>query len=151
MKRLLLCTPLLLVFAGCAATPSTSHHARPVLSRSATLDDVPLRLDVAGLHRRGRIAALDLRLVNRDLPGGETFSIDDTFSREGNDDLDGVLLLDPRTGHELTPLDDDLELGMLDIAPAGSQLLRVGFPAPGGHTADVLVPHFGLFAGVPVH
>src|SRR3954466_12394377 len=109
MKRLLLLFPLLVVLGGCAATKNPPPPAA-TLSRGAQLDDVPLRLDVAGLQRRGRIASLELRLINRAPRGGSAFSIDDTFSREGYSDLGGVLLLDSRTGHELDPLEDDVSL-----------------------------------------
>jgi hypothetical protein len=154
MKRLLFITPLLFVLGACGATTkssSSSQPAKPVLSRSAILDEVPLRLDVAGLRRRGRTAALDLRLVNRAPRGGDVFSIGDTFSRAGHYDMGGVLLLDPRTGHELGALEDDVDFGFTEIAGGGSQMLSVSFPAPRGTTADVLVPHFGLFRSVPVH
>jgi hypothetical protein len=151
MKRLLFVIPLVLVVAGCAATAKTSSPStKPLLSRGARLDDIPLRLDVAGFHRVGGIAALDLRLINRAPRGGDAFSIDDTFSREGYSDLGGVLLVDSGTGREIDPLDDDVDVGSTEIAGGGSQSLRVAFPAPTGSTADVLVPHFGLFRGVPV-
>jgi hypothetical protein len=152
MKRLLLFTLLLVTLGGCAATTSSSGARAPVLSRSVTLDEVPLRLDVTGLHRRGAVAALDLRLVNRSPRGGQAFSIDDTFSREGSYDLGGVLLVDSSSGHELAPLenDDDLDLGFTEVSGGGTQSLRVAFPAPRGSKVDLLVPHFGLFRGVPV-
>ena len=150
MKRLLLLFPLLLVLGGCAATKNPPHSPAATLSRGAQLDDVPLRLDVAGLQRRGRIAALELRLINRAPRGGSAFSIDDTFSREGYSDLGGVLLLDSRTGHELDPLENDVDLAFTEVSGGGTQSLTVSFPAPTGATADVLVPHFGLFRGVPV-
>jgi hypothetical protein len=156
MKRLLFLIPLLVVVAGCGATV-TSHSsaapsgaAEPTLTRSMRLDDVPLRLDVIGFHRRGSIAALDLRLVNRAPRGGDSFDIDDTFSREGHYDLGGVLLIDPRTGHELDPLDDDVDLAFTEVDGGATQSLRVAFPAPSGATADLLIPHFGLFRDVPV-
>ncbi len=157
MKRLLLLIPLLVVVTGCGAT--VENHAgdapsgalAPILSRSMRLDDVPLRLDVTGFHRRGAIAALDLRLVNRAPRGGDSFDIDDTFSREGSYDLGGILLIDPRTGHELDPLDDDVDLAFTEVDGGATQSLRVAFPAPSGATADVLVPHFGLFRAVGVH
>jgi hypothetical protein len=150
MKRLLLLFPLLVVLGGCAATKNPPHPPAATLSRAAQLDDVPLRLDVAGLQRRGRIASLELRLINRAPRGGSAFSIDDTFSREGYSDLGGVLLLDSRTGHELDPLEDDVSLAFTEVSGGGTQSLTVSFPAPSGATADVLVPHFGLFRGVPV-
>jgi len=150
MKRLLLLFPLLVVLGGCATTKTPPHPPAATLSRAAQLDDVPLRLDVAGLQRRGRIAALELRLINRAPRGGSAFSIDDTFSREGYSDLGGVLLLDSRTGHELDPLENDVDLAFTEVSGGGTQSLTVSFPAPTGATADVLVPHFGLFRGVPV-
>jgi len=152
MKRLLLLIPLALVVTGCAATAKPSQpSATPLLSRSAQLDDVPLRLDVAQLRRVGQTALLDLRLSNRAPRGGDAFSIDDTFSREGYSDLGGVLLVDSRTGHELAPLDDDVDLAFTEVSGGGTQSLRVRFPAPRGSTADVLVPHFGMFRDVPVN
>jgi hypothetical protein len=151
MKRLLLFTLLLITLGGCAATTSSPGAHTAVLSRSATLDDVPLRLDVTGLRRRGAVAALHLRLVNRSPRGGQAFSIDDTFSREGSYDLGGVLLVDSSSGHELAPLEDnDLDLGFTEISGGGTQALSVAFPAPHGSKVDLLVPHFGLFRGVPV-
>lgn len=149
MKRLLLITPLLVVLVGCAGPGKDSM--RPTLSRSAHLGEVPLRLDVTGVHRTGDVAALDLRLVNRAPRGGDAFDIDDTFSREGNYDLGGVLLVDSGTGRELDPLDDDADLAFTQVAGGGTQSLRVAFPAPRGKTVDILVPHFGLFRNVPVH
>ena len=111
-----------------------------------------MRLDVAGLRRIGRLAALDLRLINRSPYGGDAFSIDDTFSREGYDDLDGVLVIDRHSGRELATVSDpEADTTMIDIASGGSQQLRVAFPAPSGNAVDVLVPHFGLFRNVPVH
>jgi hypothetical protein len=150
MKRILLLIPVLAVLAGCGTAKDSSTPAKPVLSRSTRLDDVPLRLDITGLHKAGDVAALDLRLVNRAPRGGDSFDIDDTFSREGSDDLGGVLLLDVRTGHEMEPLDDDVDLAFTQVAGGGTQSLRVAFPAPRGSTADVLVPHFGLFRGINV-
>jgi hypothetical protein len=150
MKRLLILIPLVAVVAGCAATKTSTSSDRPVLSRSARLDDVPLRLDVTSLKRVGEIAALDLRLINRAPRGGDAFDIDDTFSREGSYDLGGVLLVDRGTDHELDPLEDDAGLGFTAVAGGGTQSLRVAFPAPRGRSADVLVPHFGLFRNVPV-
>ena len=110
---------------------------------------MPLRLDVA-LHRSGDVAALDLRLINRGPRGGDSFSIDDTFSREGSSDLAGVLMVDTNTGHELDPLDRDLDVPYTELAAGGTQSLRLVFPAPTGSTVDLLVPHFGLFRDVPV-
>jgi hypothetical protein len=150
MKRLLLFTLLLVTLGGCAATTSSSAPRSPVLSRSVALDEVPLRLDITGLHRHGGVAALDLRLVNRSPRGGRAFSIDDTFSREGSYDLGGVLLIDT-SGHELAPLEtDDLNLAFTEVSGGGTQAVRVAFPAPRGSKVDVLVPHFGLFRGVSV-
>jgi hypothetical protein len=149
MKRLLLFTPLLLSLAACGTTGHAT--SRKPLSRSARLDDVPLRLDVAALHRTGGIATLDLRLTNRGPRGADAFAIDDTFSREGLADLRGVLMVDARTGSELDALDRDLDVDYTEIAGGGTQALRVVFPAPSGSAVDILVPHFGLFRDVPVH
>jgi hypothetical protein len=110
-----------------------------------SLDEVPLRLDVAGLHRAGDTAALDLRWINRGSRGGDAFSVGDTFSREGSSDLAGVLMVDTRTGHELDPLDRDLEVPYTELAAGGTQSLRLVFPAPSGSSVGLLVPHFGLF------
>jgi len=151
MKRVLLLIPVLVVLAGCGTTAiTTSHSSKPVLSRGAILDEVPLRLDVAGLRRRGRTATLELRLINREPHGGDAFSIDDTFSREGHYDMGGVLLLDPSTGRELDALEDETDLGFTEISGGGTQSLSVAFPAPSGRTADAVVPHFGLFRGIAV-
>jgi hypothetical protein len=61
------------------------------------------------------------------------------------------MLVDRQTGRALEPLHDDgLDLAFTDISGGGSQTLSVAFPAPRGKTADVLVPHFGLFRDVPV-
>jgi hypothetical protein len=129
-----------------------SEAAESILSRSARLDDVPLRLDVAGLRRHGPTASLDLRLVNRALSGGDAFSIGDTFSRRGYyGHVDGILMIDPLAGRELDPLDDGTDVGVAEIGGGGSQLLSVSFPAPRGPKVDLLIPHFGLFRGVPVH
>jgi len=69
-----------------------------------------------------------------------------------NYDVGGVLMLDPNTGLQTTPLAaDSVNLGMMDIEPGGTQLIRAVFPAPEGKTADILVPHFGVFRNVPVH
>jgi hypothetical protein len=152
--RYLLLAPLLLVLGGCAmsaASKTPTHHSAPSLSRGALFGDVPLRLDVASLRRRGRTAALEFRLINRAPLGGNTFDIEDTFSRAGDWDLGGVSLLDPSTGRELAPLaGDSVDLSSVEIAPGGSQTLSVSFPAPRGQMADVLVPHFGLFQDIPV-
>jgi hypothetical protein len=152
MKRLLFFTPLVLVLAACGGT-TTLKPAAPLLSHSATIDDVPLRLDVTGLARVGRAVALDLRLTNRAPRGGDAFEIGDSFSSDGfSDDLGGVTLIDRQTGREVPPLNDDgVDLYSLDIGGGGSQTLSVAFPAPRAASVDVLVPHFGLFRDVPIH
>jgi hypothetical protein len=149
MKRLLLVTPLLCVLAACGGGTGATHAA---LSHTTRLDDTPLRLDVEALHRVGQVAAVDLRLANRARAGTDQFSIDDTFSADGySADVGGILLLDSRTGQPLTPLGaDEADLGMTEIAPGGTQMIRAAFRAPRGDTADVFVPHFGLFRDVPV-
>jgi hypothetical protein len=153
MKKLIPLLPLLLVLGGCtaaAATRTSDPHSAPILSRSASLDDIPLRLDVAGLHRQGRTATLALRLSNRAPRGGDAFEISDTFSRDDNADLGGILLVDTSTGHELAALEEDIDLYSVAVAPDGSQTLSVSFPAPTGKSVDLLVPHFGLYRDVPV-
>jgi hypothetical protein len=150
MKRLLLLIPALVVLVGCG---TGKDSPRPLLSHGASIDDTPLRLDVAGLHRVGEIVALDLRLANRAPRGGDPYEIDGTFAAEGgyDDDVGGVLMLDPKTGRQTSPLGaDQVNLGMVEVAPGGTQLVRAVFPAPRGKTVDVLVPHFGLFRDVPV-
>jgi hypothetical protein len=153
MKKLIALLPLILVLGGCtaaAATRPSSHHSASTLSRSVQLDEIPLRLDVIGLHRRGRTAILSLRLDNRAPRGGDAFEIDDTFSREDDADLGGILLVDTSTGHELGALEEDINLYSVAVAPDGSQALIVSFPAPTGMSVDLLVPHFGLYRDVPV-
>ena len=39
---------------------------------------------------------------------------------------------------------------MLEVAPGGTQLIRVESAAPSSDTADVLAAHFGLYRDVPV-
>jgi hypothetical protein len=150
MKRLLLLIPVLVVLVGCGGGKGSP---KPLLSHSASIGDTPLRLDVAGLHRVGDIVALDLRLENRAPRGDDPYEIDDTFAVEGSYDYDvgGVLMLDPKTGRQTSPIGaDQVDLGMVEVAPGGTQLVRAVFRAPRGRTADVLVPHFGLFRDVPV-
>jgi hypothetical protein len=145
MKRLLAVLPLALLVTACGSGGSAS---KPILSHSARIDDVPLRLDVAGVRRIAGAATIDLRLANRAPDGGDDYYVEDTFSNEGNYQADGVLMLDQRTGRELAPLQaDDLDM---QIAPGGTQAIQALFPAPRGDQVDVLVPHFGLFRNVPV-
>jgi hypothetical protein len=148
MKRLIAVLPLALVVTACGTSGPAS---KPILSHTARLGDVPLRLDVAGLHRVAGVAALDLRLANSSSAGGDAYSIDDTFSSEGSYNTGGLLMLDQRTGREIAPLQADAtDLGAMQIAPGGTQQIRTVFPAPRGDHVDVLVPHFGLFRDVPV-
>jgi hypothetical protein len=100
--------------------------------------------------RTGDTAALDLRLINRGPRGGDAFSIDDAFSREGSSDLAGVLMVDTSTGHGFDPLDRDLEVPYIELAAGGTQSLRLVFPAPKGDRVDLVVPHFGFFRDVTV-
>jgi hypothetical protein len=147
MKRLLAVLPLALVVTACGTGTQTT---KPILSHTTRINDVPLRLDVAGVHRVAGAAAVDLRLANRGTAGGDTYSIDDTFSDDGSYDTSGVALLDQRTGRQSAPLAaGDVDVGV-EIAPGGTQTIRTVFPAPRGDKVDVLVPHFGLFRNVPV-
>jgi hypothetical protein len=150
MKRLFFLIPIFAVLAGCG-TAKDSSHTRPILSHTASVNDVPLRLDVGRMHRVGRVASLDLRLANRGPSGSDALSIDDMFSADSSYDIGGVLMLDPQTGLPIPARDaDSVDLGLVDLAPGGTQLIRAVFPAPRGETVDVLVPHFGLFRDVPV-
>lgn len=127
-----------------------SQTARPILSHTARINDVPLRLDVAGVQRVGGAAAVDLRLANRGPSGGDSYSIDDTFSNDDGYDASGVVMLDQKTGRESSPMAaGDLNTAV-EIAPGGTQRIRAIFPAPRGDAVDVVVPHFGLFRNVPV-
>lgn len=95
-------------------------------------------------------AAVDLRLANRGAGGGDSYSIDDTFSDDGSYDTGGFVMLDQKTGRERAPLAaGDLNTAV-EIAPGGTQTIRAIFPALRGDTVDVLVSHFGLFRTVPV-
>jgi hypothetical protein len=148
MKRLLAVLPLAVVVTACGSGGSTG---KPILSHSARIYDVPLRLDVAGVHRVDGAAALDLRLANRGAPGGDSYSIDDTFSNDGNYDVSGVLMLDQKTGRQSAPVAAQAAADVAaEIAPGGTQTIRTVFPAPRGDKVDVFVPHFGLFRNVPV-
>jgi hypothetical protein len=147
MKRLLAVLPLALVVTACGTGTQTT---KPTLSHTTRINDVSLRLDVAAVHRVAGAAAVDLRLANRGTAGGDTYSIDDTFSDDGSYDTSGVALLDQRTGRQSAPLAaGDVDVGV-EIAPGGTQTIRTVFPAPRGDKVDVLVPHFGLFRNVPV-
>jgi hypothetical protein len=147
MKRLLAVLPLALVVTACGTGRQTT---KPILSHTTRINDVPLRLDVAAVHRVAGAAAVDLRLANRGTAGGGTYSIDDTFSDDGSYDTSGVALLDQRTGRQSAPLAaGDVDVGV-EIAPGGTQTIRTVFPAPRGDKVGVLVPHFGLFRNVPV-
>lgn len=147
MKRLFAVLPLALVVTACGSGGST---AKPILSHSAQINDIPLRLDVAGVHRVAGAAAVDLRLANRGASGGDSYSIDDTFSNDGSYDVSGVVMLDQQTGRESAPIATGDADVAAEIAPGGTQIVRTLFPAPRGDKVDVLVPHFGLFRNVPV-
>ena len=148
MKRLIAVLPLALVVTACGSGASTG---RPILSHAARINDVPLRLDVAGVHRVAGAAALDLRLANRGASGGDAYYIEDTFSNDAGYNASGVMMLDQKTGRESSPMAvDSVDTGV-EIAPGGTQTIRTLFPAPRGDRVDVLVPHFGLFRNVPVH
>jgi len=147
MKRLLAVLPLALVVTACGSGGSTG---KPILSHTARIYDVPLRLDLAGVHRVAGAAAVDLRIANRGPSGGDTYSIDDTFSTDGSYDASGVVMLDQKTGRESSPITVDNIDTAVEIAPGGTQTIRTVFPAPRGDRVDVLVPHFGLFRDVPV-
>lgn len=148
MKRLLAVLPLALVVTACGGSPSST--SKPILSHTARVDDVPLRLDVTGVRRVAGGAAVDLRLANRSASGGDDYWIEDTFSSDGSYDVSGVVMLDQKTGRESAPMRaDDVDLDM-QIAPGGTQTVRTVFPPPHGERVDVLVPHFGLFRNVPV-
>ena len=124
---------------------------RAILSRSAHIQDIPLRLDVSVAHRQGRLAALDFRLINHAPIGTDAFEVDDAFSRDGSYDMSGIVVLDRHAGNQLTTLPDpNTDTSMTQIGSGGSQNLRIAFPAPSGKAVDVLVPHFGLFRDVPV-
>ena len=147
MKRLLALLPLAVLVTACG---SAGSHASRIVSHTARLDDVSLRLDVTRVQRRAGVAALDLRLANRSPSGSDGYSIDDTFSNDGSYDVSGVVMLDKQTGREIAPMDPSSPDLDIEIAPGGTQTIRTVFPAPRGDKVDVLVPHFGLFRDVPV-
>src|SRR5436305_1291613 len=131
MKRLLLLIPVLVLAAGCGTGKDATHNGRSILAHTAQIDAVPLQLEIAGLHRVGQVAALDLRLANRAPSGSDAFYVNDTFSSEGDYDVGGVLMLDPATGRQTTALaPDHVNLGMIEVGPGGTQLIRAVFPAP---------------------
>lgn len=141
--------------ADVAAPPSTV-----TLSRAARVDGVPLRMDVALLRRVGNTATLDLRLRNNAAHGGPTFVLGTYFDDEDWwEDVSGIYLMDPATGHRLpvrTDIDDEClctrNTDDIAIRPGGTAMLTATFPAPsrGASTADVIVPHFGAFRDVPL-
>ena len=70
------------------------------VTASATADDLPFVKDVAGLAIHAHSGGFSIGLVDFDHPGGEDFSIDDTyFSR----------VVEPPTAHRLSGLSDFVE------------------------------------------
>lgn len=127
------------------------------LSRTARIDDVPLRMDIALLRRAGRTVTLDLQLRSTAARGADAFPVEGAFGRDRFAyDLGGVYLLDPATGARL-PVRRDRgcvcsTTDGVELAPGGSTILSASFPAPSpeAKALDVVVPHFGAFRDVPL-
>lgn len=150
--------------AGWTRTKTTAARtAAPTdtvtLSRTARVDGVALRMDVALLRRAGGTATLDLRLVNGAEPGGASFDVGDHFDDDGwEDSVSGIYLIDSATGQKIRPRFDGHSCvctrngSDIELPPGATTMLTATFPAPspGTASADVVVPHFGAFRDVPL-
>ena len=140
---------------------------RVIASRSGKIGYADAQLAITHLERAGETTSLSVRLANhsafwaaidRVFDDGETEPIRGSDSRENGFSVDGIYLLDRAHGQKyLVARDPDgrciCDSGLEDRRlEDGSVTLSAtyGAPPPEVTAVDVVVPHFGTFANVPL-
>lgn len=140
---------------------------RVIAGRSGQINSNDVRLEITHLERTGSTISVSLRLtsesvfappIGKTLDDGETQPIRNSSSLENGDSVDGVYLLDRTHGQKyLVARDPDgrciCDVGVGEIQ-VGNQPITLsatyGAPPPDVTAVDVVVPHFGTFANVPL-
>jgi hypothetical protein len=141
---------------------------RVIASRSGKIDDDDVKLEITHLERSGQTVSLSFRLtaetvfapdVGNTFDDGETEPIDNSGSEENGSSVDGVYLLDRAHAQKyLVARDPDgrciCDVGIEDTDVSQEHPITLsatyGAPPPAVTAVDVVVPHFGTFANVPL-
>lgn len=141
---------------------------RVIAARVSTMEVYPVRLQIVHLDREGSTTSLGLRLTSRATLGpyvsnrlddGVTQPVRNSDSQENGSSLDGIYLIDRTHGEKYLVARDadnrcicDSELGDTRLTNLGPLHLSATFGAPPDDVTavDVFVPHFGIFANVPL-
>lgn len=146
---------------------AAASRDRVIAARNGQMEHLAVRLEITQLERSGTTTSLGLRLVNK---GGLDLDVKNAFddgvtqpirgsrSRANGYSIDGIYLIDRERGMKyLVARDTDgrciCDAGLADTSLAyGSVPLSATFgaPPPDVTAVDVVVPHFGTFANVPL-
>jgi len=147
--------------------PKTFVPDRVIASRSGQINFEDVDLDLTHLERTGQTISLSMRLstdavlspeIGKTFDDGTTQAIEQSGSEENGDSVDGVYLVDRTHAQKYLVARDpdgrcicDVGIGKLLVSERPLTLSATyGAPPPEVTAVDVVVPHFGTFANVPL-
>jgi hypothetical protein len=147
--------------------PQTFIADRVIASRTAEIGYANVGLAITHLERAGETTSLSVKLTPDDtfwapiddvFDDGETQPIRNSDSNENGYSVDGIYLLDRAHGQKYLVARDPDGRCICDVGldgrrvSEGSMTLSATYGAPPQdvHAVDVVVPHFGTFANVPL-
>jgi hypothetical protein len=148
--------------------PEPMPPDRVIASREGRIDGEPIRLAITQLERQGSTTSLGIRLTTnsgysayiRDaLDDGAVQPIRDSDSVENGDSVDGIYLIErTRAQKYLVARDPDnrcicdsgLDDESLNVGAPLNLSATYAAPPASVQAVDVVVPHFGTFANVPL-
>ena len=148
--------------------PRTFAPDRVIAGRSGKIDYDDVRLELTHLDRSGQTISLSFRLtaetnyspeIGKTFDDGETQPIDNSGSEENGSSVDGVYLLDRSHAQKYLVARDpsgrcicDAAIGDIEVGRQQPVTLSATYGAPPSEVTavDVVIPHFGTFANVPL-
>lgn len=147
--------------------PRTFVADRVIASRTAQLGYADVKLAITHLDRTGEITSLTVKLSNDSsfwasiddvFDDGDTQPIRNSDSTENGYSVDGMYLLDRAHGQKYLVARDPDGRCVCDVGLEGRRVdegsitlsATYGAPPPEVTAVDVVVPHFGTFANVPL-
>ena len=147
--------------------PRTFVADRVIASRTAQIGYANVGLAITHLERTGETTSLSIKLTPDDtfwaaiddiFDDGETQAIRNSDSHENGFSVDGIYLLDRAHGQKYLVARDPDGRCICDSGLEGRRIsdgtmtlsATYGAPPPAVTAVDVVVPHFGTFANVPL-